>query len=558
MTLAEELVAEVSVALGAPDAERGYDQLRAIWNACRGRLGMTEPIDGVSGHEIPLDAAGLGSGPILAGAQNRWSAPGEVRQVIVRRSEDVLVLSAAFGVTEGAPGSAGGWNHLALRWAAAATAGTDALLGQTRIYLTGSDAGRTGPDLLNDLLGRLPEPGVTPFASGDGRALCLPGTEVMLGDLGTADGDRFGTTRELVVAAPEPDDGRLGALTWSGGGLHRPALSVYLEHATRLRYEASLLRRWHEDHDVPPAPQHLPGPGDGRTPAERLTALRELDEALEEQVYGLRALRADLEQLRRTAEIASDNLRGALDGAVFAADTRTAEWIAAQVENDLDYLRINAERAAAAQDAVRSRLEREANRSSSPGTPSGAEVANRVFVVHGRDDPLRTRFYEFLQDLGVRPLEWEDLVAGLGSGPSPYIGQIVARAPALAQASIALMSPDDVVQLHSDLVRVNDGPHERGIGGQARPNVIFELGQALMAYPERTFIVEVGSLRPIGDLSGVNVIRFDGSRDAVDKVASRLRLVGCTVDEAGLKRWRDTNRFADLTTHGRGPGTHTF
>ena len=69
------------------------------------------------------------------------------------------------------------------------------------------------------------------------------------------------------------------------------------------------------------------------------------------------------------------------------------------------------------------------------------------------------------------------------------------QAPHLAQATLVLLSPDNIVELHPDLLQENDHPYERARAGQARPNVLFELGLAFMAYPERTIIVEVGLMR---------------------------------------------------------------
>ena len=126
--------------------------------------------------------------------------------------------------------------------------------------------------------------------------------------------------------------------------------------------------------------------------------------------------------------IAEANLAGALDGEVLPADRRLGEWTAAQTEDDLDYLRIAQERAEAAREAVRSALARAVPRTG-PEDEASADVAGKVFVVHGRDFALRDRFVAFLTDLGLRPLDWEELVAGAGDGPSPYIGEVVARAP---------------------------------------------------------------------------------------------------------------------------------
>jgi len=61
-------------------------------------------------------------------------------------------------------------------------------------------------------------------------------------------------------------------------------------------------------------------------------------------------------------------------------------------------------------------------------------------------------------------------------------------------------------------------------------------------------------MRPITDLAGLNVIRFDGSAVAVKKVINRLSQAGCQVMTSGAE-WLDPGRLADLASHGRGPGT---
>ena len=177
-----------------------------------------------------------------------------------------------------------------------------------------------------------------------------------------------------------------------------------------------------------------------------------------------------------------------------------------------------------------------------------------MFVVHGRDTKLTSRFYDLLRAVELRPLEWETLVKATGSA-TPSLGEVVAGAPHLAQATLVLLSPDDIVELHSDLLLDKDVPQERGRLGQARPNVLFELGLALMAYPHNTVIVEVGRMRPLSDLGGLNVIRFDGSAPAIKKVLNRLEVAGCVVDYSGVD-WLDSGRFADLRTYQRGPDNH--
>ncbi len=115
-----------------------------------------------------------------------------------------------------------------------------------------------------------------------------------------------------------------------------------------------------------------------------------------------------------------------------------------------------------------------------------------------------------------------------------------------------LLTPDDIVTLHPDLRGHAEPEYETRPVCQARPNVLIELGMVLMAYPERTLIVEVGGLRPIADIAGRNVIRFDGSATAVGKIVERLKLAGCTVNDTGSD-WRQTYPFQHLSAYHRRP-----
>ncbi|MFH9083761.1 TIR domain-containing protein [Streptomyces sp. NPDC017673] len=172
-----------------------------------------------------------------------------------------------------------------------------------------------------------------------------------------------------------------------------------------------------------------------------------------------------------------------------------------------------------------------------------------VFVVHGRDEEARLRMFDLLRLLDLRPLEWEDLVNATGK-TAPFLGEVVAGAPELAQAALVLLTPDDVVQLHPDLRGRNEPPYETEPTGQPRPNVLIELGMVLMAYPERTLMVEIGQLRPIADIAGRNVIRFDGTETALRKIAERLKLAGCAVDDTRAD-WLQTWPYRHLAAYGR-------
>ncbi|GAA3214458.1 nucleotide-binding protein [Streptomyces sp. XM83C] len=187
---------------------------------------------------------------------------------------------------------------------------------------------------------------------------------------------------------------------------------------------------------------------------------------------------------------------------------------------------------------------------SAPGTPS-ADVRRNVFVVHGRDEEVRLKMFDLLRLLDLRPLEWEDLVRATGK-TAPFLGEVVAKAPELAQAAMVLLTPDDVVQLHPALRGPYEPPYETEPTGQPRPNVLIELGMVLMAYPERTLMVEVGRMRSIADIAGRNVIRFDGTDTALGKIVERLKLAGCTVNDTGSD-WRHTAPYRYLAAYDRVP-----
>jgi predicted nucleotide-binding protein len=172
-----------------------------------------------------------------------------------------------------------------------------------------------------------------------------------------------------------------------------------------------------------------------------------------------------------------------------------------------------------------------------------------VFVVHGRDEEVRRSMFGLLRRLDLRPLEWEELVRATGS-TAPYLGEVVRNAPSQAQAALVLLTPDDVAKLHPHLLGDTEPADETQLTGQPRQNVLIELGMVLMAYPERTVIVEVGRLRHVADTAGLNVIRFDGTQSALAKIAARLKQAGCLLDDS-RPDWRDTWHFRNLSAYRR-------
>lgn len=117
---------------------------------------------------------------------------------------------------------------------------------------------------------------------------------------------------------------------------------------------------------------------------------------------------------------------------------------------------------------------------------------------------------------------------------------------------MVLLTPDDQVSLHPSLRSASDSEQESGPGMQARPNVLLEMGMALATYPRRTVLIQVGELRPIADLNGLNFIRLNDSPDCRRKIAGRLRQAGCPVNDEGSD-WLAPGRFADLDAYRRRP-----
>ena len=181
-----------------------------------------------------------------------------------------------------------------------------------------------------------------------------------------------------------------------------------------------------------------------------------------------------------------------------------------------------------------------------PAEEHGAPDPRAVAVAYGRDGGVRDAMFEFLRALGLDPLEWEELVATTGTA-TPYSGEAVEQGFRQTQAVVVVFSPDDEARLHSDLHSSQGEPeHERELTGQPRANVILEAGLALGTHPDRTIVVEVGDLRPISNLGGRNVVRFDGTTGPLNTLAGRLERAGCPV-RRDRGDWLNTERFTALS-----------
>jgi predicted nucleotide-binding protein len=165
----------------------------------------------------------------------------------------------------------------------------------------------------------------------------------------------------------------------------------------------------------------------------------------------------------------------------------------------------------------------------------------KVFVVHGRDSKLRDDFFSFLRALGLHPIEWAEALK-LTCKASPYIGEAIESAFKSAQAVVVLLSPDDEVRLSRELWKNNENQNEKETSFQARPNVLFEAGMAFGVNPDRTILIETGTLKPFSDVAGRHVVRLSNSSHARNDIAERLRTSGCEVSTSGSD-WLSIGNF---------------
>jgi len=584
----QEFVVHLFAPAEGPQARAAYRQLRQMWAACGDRLGISQPVAGLPGPALP---AGERLAPDAAdGVLAAKEVPGSDRQAVLRREHDVASLSVSMAQPEpeGRPARFRGqlgplrhkpdsarsplvWPDYSALWAQVSQPRAGALIGEARLFLARALPGRTGPVAATADLGEVLH-GLLPYREDRARQWWSQGITTSAGyavwDTGLA--PDTSPLREIIVVAPADRDEEVSGWAWSDWTTALPPLARYLMHAGKLRFQVRLLDAWHQAGSTGAGVAALTAELDAALEAGRrgpgdAAGLDSLRGRLRTEEQRLGSVDGELARVGQALSLAQENLLdqpgcATADGCpgLFAADQKLGTKLAKQVSSDRAYLAIELADARRAAERALEELEQIKVNADAPsaGTDPAAsghpDVSRKVFVVYGRDAALTDAFFDLLHGVGLEPLDWETIVGSLDK-PMPFLAEAVLNAPKIAQAALVLMSPDDIVELHPELYAPNDHPYERGPGGQARPNVLFELGLAYMAYPDRTVIVEAGLMRPIADLGGLNVIRFGGSALDIRKVLERLRLAGCPVD-LSLTDWLKTSRFENLASYKRGPG----
>jgi Predicted nucleotide-binding protein containing TIR-like domain len=120
---------------------------------------------------------------------------------------------------------------------------------------------------------------------------------------------------------------------------------------------------------------------------------------------------------------------------------------------------------------------------------------------------------------------------------SPSNMTTIDRAFSNAYAAVIVFSGDDIARIGKRYLEPYDESYEREPTRQARPNVIFEAGMAFGRFPERTVVVSFGKTRPLTDIAGLNILYLSNSPESRNKLAGRLRNVGCQVNTTTRNDW---------------------
>lgn len=161
-------------------------------------------------------------------------------------------------------------------------------------------------------------------------------------------------------------------------------------------------------------------------------------------------------------------------------------------------------------------------------------MSKTVFIIHGRDLAARDALSRFLKALRLQVLDFQTIADQLG--PSPFIADVVFRGIEIADAVIALFTPDEHAALYenSDADGTMSGPIEHR--WQARPNVIFEAGVALGTRPNQTILATLGSdVALFSDVNGKHFVRLDDP-DGKSQLWNRLKHILFTDGSPETKR----------------------
>jgi len=150
----------------------------------------------------------------------------------------------------------------------------------------------------------------------------------------------------------------------------------------------------------------------------------------------------------------------------------------------------------------------------------------------------------FLYSIGLIPLHFDEARKLTGKA-TPFVLEVVERGLSITQATVVLMTMDDVGCLRHPFRAVNEPTHETQLTAKPRQSVIFEAGMAMALRPNQTVLVELGGVHAISDLAGFHVIRMDNSIEKRKMLADSLETAKCRVDRSG-DEWKSKEKGGDF------------
>jgi len=157
----------------------------------------------------------------------------------------------------------------------------------------------------------------------------------------------------------------------------------------------------------------------------------------------------------------------------------------------------------------------------------GTKETRPVFIVYGHKRPELEATKDFLDSLGVHVQDFND-VRHSDTFEGRFVGDVLDHAFAVAQAVIVILTGDDIARIRPGYAL----PAERRVRAQPqpRPNVLIEIGMALMSHQSQVILVEFPPLREASDLQGMLRVSFSGNeKEFRRQFKAQLQQKGCAV-----------------------------
>lgn len=150
----------------------------------------------------------------------------------------------------------------------------------------------------------------------------------------------------------------------------------------------------------------------------------------------------------------------------------------------------------------------------------------KIFLVSGRDRAARDALEKLLRSWGLEVIDWEGAIEATEDA-APHARQVLDAGFNKAQVAVVLFTGDEVAMLRHDLCADHERETEGVLAPQPRQNVLVEAGIALALFPRRTVFVQIGRLRAVSDLAGVQTVVLDWTNASISNLWRRLKIAGC-------------------------------